>query len=35
MREFLKAMAVVCATIGCALAVGLLLLYFATQFRWI
>jgi len=34
-REILKALAVAAATIGCGLAVGLLLLYFATQFRWI
>lgn len=35
MRDLLKALGVLAATMMCGLAVGLLLLYFATQFRWI
>jgi hypothetical protein len=34
-RDFLKALGLLAATVGCAFAVGLLLLYFVTQFRWI
>jgi hypothetical protein len=34
-RDFLKAAAIVSATIACALAVGVALLVILLQFRWI
>lgn len=35
MREFLKAVAVVCAAVTCALVVGVALLVILLQLRWI